>query len=342
MPSLRSTSSGCGSTANSYPALSRLFVEHIDPCCNDCNLTLGDDNLVVDTKFDRVGINTSNPVEALDVNGNIIASGNVSATTMDVSNGTSPGLLALNVTGDVDINGDLDVNGTSTFTGNVNLSGGNLIVESDLIKTNITTGMVGINNANPTKELDVIGDIRGTRTMTVPRYITTSMCVAILRPTTTQSVPNITNTIVINWNKVVSQYTQNASVDATTITMSSNNTNLLQGTFSTGIFKNISTTNLIVSASPTIRYADSAAGFRICEILVSSTSSGTPDIIVGGARHNTVTGVPCYITSSATFLLQPNYQFAIKAYQNSGGALNINNGADTAFDQTTLALSVTS
>lgn len=141
MPSLRSTSSGCGSTSNSYPALSRLFVEHIDPCCNDCNLTLGDDNLVVDTKFDRVGINTSNPVEALDVDGNIIASGNVSATTMDVSNGTTPGLVALNVTGDVDVTGDMDVNGTSTITGSLEVVGtstvsGDLSLGSQLLTTN--------------------------------------------------------------------------------------------------------------------------------------------------------------------------------------------------------------
>lgn len=106
MPSLRSTS-GCGPTSNSYPALSRLFVEHIDPCCNDCDLTIGDNNIVVNTKDNRVGINTQFPTEALDVNGNIYVSGDVSSKTASFYGDSTPGSTTLKVTGNAGFYGDI-------------------------------------------------------------------------------------------------------------------------------------------------------------------------------------------------------------------------------------------
>jgi hypothetical protein len=149
MPSLRSTS-GCGPTSNSYPALSRLFVEHIDPCCNDCDLTIGDNNIVVNTKDNRVGINTQFPTEALDVNGNIYTNGAFSADSADIGNGTVPGSTALTVTGDSDFLGNIDatgdivsatiksigeanvgslkVLGVSNLDGNLNVPAGNIAV----------------------------------------------------------------------------------------------------------------------------------------------------------------------------------------------------------------------
>lgn len=168
MPSLRS-SSGCGPTSNSYPALSRLFVEHIDPCCNDCDLTIGDNNIVVNTKDNRVGINTQFPTEALDVNGNIYTNGAFSADSADIGNGTTPGATALFVTGDTEITGrliasndietatkvysqgtiecdfeckvgSLKVLGVSNLDGNLNVPAGNITAGGTITTTgNITT-----------------------------------------------------------------------------------------------------------------------------------------------------------------------------------------------------------
>ena len=168
MPSLRS-SSGCGPTSNSYPALSRLFVEHIDPCCNDCDLTIGDNNIVVNTKDNRVGINTSTPVEALDVDGNIYTSGDVSSKTASFYGDSAPGSTTLNVTGDAGFYGDitstgeitagtklysqgtiestgeakvgsLKVLGVSNLDGNLNVPAGNITAGGTLTTTgNITT-----------------------------------------------------------------------------------------------------------------------------------------------------------------------------------------------------------
>ena len=134
MPSLRSC--GCGPTSNSYPALSRLFVEQIDPCCNDCKLTIGDNNIVVDTQYNRIGINTEFPTEALDVNGNIYTNGAFSADSADIGNGTIPGATALTVTGNSDFLGDLNTTGnitsagTFTTTGNITTSTGGFYVST--------------------------------------------------------------------------------------------------------------------------------------------------------------------------------------------------------------------
>jgi len=161
MPSLRS-SSGCGPTSNSYPALSRLFVEHIDPCCNDCDLTIGDNNIVVNTKDNRVGINTSNPVEALDVDGNIYTSGDVSSKTASFYGDPTPGTTTLNVTGDSSFYGNvtsigditaatiestgeaklgsLKVLGVSNLDGNLNVPSGNIVCGGSTTSTgNIST-----------------------------------------------------------------------------------------------------------------------------------------------------------------------------------------------------------
>lgn len=172
MPSLRSC--GCGPTSNSYPALSRLFVEQIDPCCNDCKLTIGDNNIVVDTQYNRIGINTEFPTEALDVNGNIYTNGAFSSDSADIGNGTIPGATALTVTGNSDFLGNVDatgditsatklsslgtiestgetkvgslkVLGVSNLDGNLNVPAGNVVCGGTTTSTgNITTTNGGI------------------------------------------------------------------------------------------------------------------------------------------------------------------------------------------------------
>ncbi len=123
-------------------------------------------DLVTNGSTSRVGILTSTPNEALDVNGNIVASGGITAggqvnisagltvsgagnfqsgsfTDLSIANdlnvaGDVNANNNLNVHGNVDVNGTFHVNGTSVFSDNVSMSQ-NLNVNLDVTASNYFT-----------------------------------------------------------------------------------------------------------------------------------------------------------------------------------------------------------
>ena len=51
-------------------------------------------------------------------------------------------------------------------------------------------------------------------------------------------------------------------------------------------------------------------------------------------------GVTCDLNTGSVLYLQPGYQFCISAYQNSGAALTINAGSDTAIANSSIQILV--
>lgn len=107
------------------------------------NLVVDTDVLVVDSTNNRVGINKLVPTVALDVVGDTLLTGNVTWT------GTT-GMFT----------------GTSTFTGLTSVTGGNFVVDTNVLVVDSTSNRVGINNLAPTVALDVVGDTLLTGNMT--------------------------------------------------------------------------------------------------------------------------------------------------------------------------------
>jgi len=105
--------------------------------------------LRVSAALNRVGIVNPTPTEALDVNGNILASGSITGATLagtistaDQPNITSTGTLtSLTVTGDTNI-------------------------DSNTLKVDSTTNRVGVVNSTPTEALDVTGNIKASGSIT--------------------------------------------------------------------------------------------------------------------------------------------------------------------------------
>ena len=108
------------------------------------DLTVGAaSNLFVEVSTSRVGINEASPGASLDVGGDVNIQSAVSATSK-----TSGALV---VAGGVGIGGDVHAS-------NAVLSG-DLTVDTDTLRVASGTNRVGINKAEPTVALDVVGDV---------------------------------------------------------------------------------------------------------------------------------------------------------------------------------------
>ena len=100
---------------------------------NQGRSTFGNDALFVNAQTQRVGVNTTSPTVALDVDGAINSTGNV------------------------------------TFGGQLNLTG-NLTVDTNTLFVDATNNRVGINTASPASALDVVGVIRSTNSASAGYY----------------------------------------------------------------------------------------------------------------------------------------------------------------------------
>ena len=114
-----------------YDNASRLTTTATAVQVGNIDFIVDTDTLYVDATNDRVGINTSTPSEALDVNGNIKASGTVATGgfTLPSTDGTSGQALVTDGSGNVsfadatvDISGKADLSGAA-FTGDVTVAG---------------------------------------------------------------------------------------------------------------------------------------------------------------------------------------------------------------------------
>jgi len=114
-----------------YNNVSRLNTTATAVQVGNIDFIVDTDTLYVDATNDRVGIGTSTPSEALDVNGNIKASGTVATGgfTLPSTDGTSGQALVTDGSGNVsfadatvDISGKADLSGAA-FTGDVTVAG---------------------------------------------------------------------------------------------------------------------------------------------------------------------------------------------------------------------------
>lgn len=128
--------------------------------------------LYVDPTNNRVGINKTNPAQALDVVGNSAISGN------ETIGGT------LDVTGNVTLTANLNINGnttignasgdTTTINGTAVSVPNGLNIDTNTLVIDSTNDRVGIKNASPTVELDVTGAILSSGNITTAGILTAS------------------------------------------------------------------------------------------------------------------------------------------------------------------------
>jgi len=140
------------------------------------NLSVATNVLKVNVADTRVGINKTTPTVALDVVGaTTITGATILGSTLAVAGNLSvdTDVLKVDVAGNfVGINKTtptvpLDVVGATTITGATILGStlavaGNLSVDTDVLKVDVTGNFVGINKTTPTCALDVVGSIRAT------------------------------------------------------------------------------------------------------------------------------------------------------------------------------------
>ena len=114
------------------------------------DFVINNSNLVVDVSSGKVGINTTTPQNALNVIGDINATGYIY--------GDGSGLTNLNVS-------NINLTNYIPYTGadkNVDLGNNNFTVDTNALFVDSNTGHVGIGTSSPQNELNVIGDINAT------------------------------------------------------------------------------------------------------------------------------------------------------------------------------------
>lgn len=136
------------------------------------SLTVDSTTLKVNPSTNRVGINTATPTVALDVTGDIKASGGVNCLTLDTEQLVS----------------SVSSNLASTVVSSLDCTG-NLVVNTNVIKTDITNNRVGINTTTPTEALDVTGNIRSSGNLTVSSSVSSGGLITggVIRSSTTSS-----------------------------------------------------------------------------------------------------------------------------------------------------------
>jgi hypothetical protein len=139
------------------------------------------DTLFVDVSADRVGVNIAVPTEALDVVGNIKASGSVSGLTLGgtLSTAAQPNVTSVGTLSSLAVSGGITGNLTGNVSGNLTGSvltaaqtnvtsvgtlsslavSGNLTVDTNTLFVDAANNNVGIGTSSPTVKLDVNGSL---------------------------------------------------------------------------------------------------------------------------------------------------------------------------------------
>ena len=134
------------------------------------NLSVDTDVLKVDVAGNFVGINKTTPTVALDVVGataissTLAVAGNLSVDTnvlkVDVA-GNFVGINKTTPTVPLDVVGATTITG-ATILGSTLAVAGDLSVDTNVLKVDVTGNFVGINKTTPTCALDVVGSVRAT------------------------------------------------------------------------------------------------------------------------------------------------------------------------------------
>jgi hypothetical protein len=166
------------------------------------DLTVDTNVLKVNTTTNRVGVNITSPTEALDVVGNVKASGTLNVTglsslgTLFVSGNTSIGEGGTGVN-NVSIGNLISTNGSTlqvAVTGGLNVNANTLVVDR-------VNNRVGVNKATPTEALEVQGNLKVSGTISSAAGTVTGVTGTntLISGTTTTSV---TVALGVNWTRI--------------------------------------------------------------------------------------------------------------------------------------------
>lgn len=129
--------------------------------------------LTVDNSINCVGINKTSPGCALDVVGDLNATGNITgdsflvvdtntlyvrSDTHRIGVGTSSPAMTMDIVGNTGITGTLQVSGNVTGSTGTLLVASDVSVDSGVLKVDTTNNYVGVNKSTPTVPLDVVGN----------------------------------------------------------------------------------------------------------------------------------------------------------------------------------------
>ena len=118
--------------------------------------------ITLDTTNNRVGVNKTVPTEALDVTGNILASGSITGSTLagTLSTAAQPNITSVGTLGSLGVTGFLTA-GTINATTYLNLPA---LTPAQILPITLdtTNNRVGVNTTSPGEALDVVGNIHAT------------------------------------------------------------------------------------------------------------------------------------------------------------------------------------
>ena len=147
---------------------------------NGVDVAIGNDDFYVDMSTSRVGIGTRTPTQALDVAGNIVASGTISAQDLNINNYSDFNQAIFN--GDVDFDGSSVFNGDVQFEENADFSnnatfGGGVEFQNDIQTQNIqVNGLIeldggeGLDFTGGPGTINGAGDITSSGTVNAKGY----------------------------------------------------------------------------------------------------------------------------------------------------------------------------
>jgi hypothetical protein len=339
-----------GGLSLSTPALTTLtvgYMQTVYPIARNIGHLQGAMGKYLGVGSGGIGINTSSPSEALDVEGNIRVNGSLLATTsissgrLNATNTTSSNIVATNISsaslvstigsfgtvsstllsattmtgGSISLSGNLNVAGTLTVVNitSTNLVESNITTATLLATTSISSGSIQGTNSTIT---NMVNTTLTTGTVNASTGITT----ATLLATTSISSGSIqgTNSTITNMvNTTLTTGTVNASTGITTATLlatTSISSGSIQGTNSTitnAVMTNISTATLNLTSTQ-IRLGNQAGQFY----------QGSSAVAIGhGAGYNSQGSVAVAIGNAAGQEIQGDYSLAIgvQAGQTSQG-----------------------
>jgi hypothetical protein len=195
--------------------------------------------LTLDDPNDRVGINQTTPTEALDVVGNILATGSVTGSTLGgtLSTAAQPNITSVGTLSSL------------TVTGNVT-------IDTNTLKVDSTNNRVGVNTTSPTEALDVTGNVKASGSVTGATLAGTI---------STAAQPNITSVGTLSSLTV----TGNVTIDTNTLKVDSTNNRVGVNTTSPTEALDV-TGNVKASGTVTIANATVSAGTGSPEAVIAA------------------------------------------------------------------------
>lgn len=344
-------SAGCGGCGgNMYPALSRIFVNSIEPCTTDGTITLNlgqvevagqTDTTTITGKLQVNGvIETTQPFsvgnltsDSLTVNGDITQStGTASLKTVQANNISCDDIYPDNIYNNLEITTNtLTVQQTLTCQTNISQTGG-----ATTLKGTTIDGNLSVSNTATLNIANVSGDLTVDTNVLKVKTDTNRVGINVVSPTEALDVSGnikgsgtLTGTyisplgqsyhqaIIRNMSATPDSVTNNATYTLKNWTSGTDyNSPVYSFNAATGLFTNTGTTRLVMVRF-NVGFSANATGRRQVEILVDSTVYGRTTVNSQSGTTST------YMNNSAIVLWPANSTIGITAFQDSGAALSV-------------------